>query len=147
MLSTLPCTGYVQQTDNMSSYTHTHSSTSIFCIPPLLGALLFDNTDSDARDHCANERTFLSYLRLSVYMSVVAIAIVVSFHLKNEPSELELKMAKPLGILFWCLAVCCLALGSGNYMKTVTKYSRRQAIVQTGWKTQSVCCGFSCNFG
>jgi hypothetical protein len=63
-------------------------------------------------------------------MSVVAIAIVVSFHLKHAPSELELKMA-----------VCCLALGSGNYMKTVTKYSRRQAIVQTGWKTQSVCFG------
>ncbi|EPE24375.1 hypothetical protein GLAREA_08227 [Glarea lozoyensis ATCC 20868] len=123
---------------DVTAYGHRTPNSSIFCLPPLLGALLFDNTDSDARDHCANERTFLSYLRLSVYMSVVAVAIVVSFHLKHEPSELELKMARPLGIMFWSLAVCCLALGSGNYIKTVTKYSRRAAIVQTGWKTQSV---------
>ncbi|KAH6723147.1 hypothetical protein DL95DRAFT_456784 [Leptodontidium sp. 2 PMI_412] len=115
-----------------------HNSTSIFCVPPFFGPLLFDNTDSDARDHCANERTFLSYLRLSIYMAVVSIAIVVSFHLKSQPSRLELRMAKPLGIIFWLLSLSCLALGFGNYIKTVNKYSRRAAIVQTGWKTQSV---------
>ncbi|KAN0096148.1 protein of unknown function (DUF202) domain containing protein [Hyaloscypha variabilis] len=115
-----------------------HYESSIFCIPPLLGPLLFDNTDSDARDHCANERTFLSYLRLSIYMAVVSIAIVVSFHLKSQPTAFELRMAKPLGIVFWFLSLCCLALGFGNYIKTVEKYSRRMAIVQTGWKTQSV---------
>lgn len=110
----------------------------MFCLPPFLGPLLFDNTDSDARDHCANERTFLSYLRLSIYMAVVSIAIVISFHLKSEPSRLELRMARPLGIIFWLLSLSCLALGFGNYIKTVNKYSRRAAIVQTGWKTQSV---------
>jgi len=115
-----------------------HHDSSIFCASPFFGPLLFDNTDSDSRDHCANERTFLSYLRLSIYMSVVAIAIVVSFHLKSEPSPLELRMARPLGIIFWLLSLCCLALGLGNYIKTVEKYSRRMAIVQTGWKTQSV---------
>lgn len=30
---------------------------SVFIQRPLLGPLLFDNTDSDARDHCANERS------------------------------------------------------------------------------------------
>jgi len=115
-----------------------HHGQSVFCVPPLLGPLLFDNTDSDARDHCANERTFLSYLRLSIYMTVVSVAIVISFHLKSEPSRLELRMAKPLGIIFWLLSLACLALGVGNYIKTVNKYSRRAAIVQTGWKTQSV---------
>jgi hypothetical protein len=75
-------------------------------------------------------------------MAVVSIAIVVSFHLKSEPSHLELRMARPLGIIFWLLSLSCLALGFGNYIKTVNKYSRRAAIVQTGWKTQSVCCAF-----
>ncbi|PBP17395.1 hypothetical protein BUE80_DR011827 [Diplocarpon rosae] len=117
---------------------HERNGGSIFCVAPFLGPLLFDNTDSDARDHCANERTFLSYLRLSVYMAIVSIAIVVSFHLKLQPSALELRMAKPLGIIFWLLSLSCLALGFGNYIKTVNKYSRRAAIVQTGWKTQSV---------
>jgi hypothetical protein len=81
---------------------------------------------------------FLSYLRLSIYMAVVSIAIVISFHLKSEPTNLELRMARPLGIIFWLLSLCCLALGFGNYIKTVSKYSLRAAIVQTGWKTQTV---------
>jgi uncharacterized membrane protein YidH (DUF202 family) len=106
---------------------------------PFLGPLLFDNSDSDARDHCANERTFLSYLRLSIYMTIVSIAIVISFHLKSQPSALELRMAQPLGIVFFLLSLACLGLGFGNYIKTVNKYSRRMAIVQTGWKTQTVC--------
>lgn len=71
-------------------------------------------------------------------MCVVSVAIVVSFHLKSEPSQLELRMAKPLGVLFWLLSLACLCLGVGNYAKTMDKYSRRMAIVQTGWKTQLV---------
>lgn len=71
-------------------------------------------------------------------MAVVSVAIVVSFHIKSTPTEFELKMARPLGIIFWVLSLACLALGFGNYMKTVNKYGRRVAIVQTGWKTQSV---------
>lgn len=72
-------------------------------------------------------------------MSIVSIAIIISFHLENRPAELELRMALPLGIAFWALGVACLAVGFGNYIKTVTKYSRRMALVQTGWKTQVVC--------
>ncbi|KAM0323474.1 hypothetical protein ACHAQA_008753 [Verticillium albo-atrum] len=112
---------------------HRHSS---FWTWPLFAPLLFQNETSDARDHCANERTFLSYLRLSVYMAIVSVAIVLSFHLKTQPSEFELRMAKPLGATFWALSVCCLFLGLGNYISTVNKYSRKAAIVQTGWKTQ-----------
>ncbi|KAL2023400.1 hypothetical protein VTK56DRAFT_2757 [Thermocarpiscus australiensis] len=109
-----------------------------FCLPPLLGPLLFDNEQSDCRDHCANERTFLSYLRLSIYMSIVAVAIVLSFHLRKTASDMELRMAKPLGAIFWVLSVSCLGAGIANYTITVNKYSRRAAIVQSGWKTQVV---------
>ncbi|ATZ55745.1 hypothetical protein BCIN_12g03120 [Botrytis cinerea B05.10] len=71
-------------------------------------------------------------------MTIVSLAIVLSFHLKSTPTQLELRMAQPLGIIFWVLSLLCLALGFGNYMKTVNKYSRRVAIVQSGWKTQGV---------
>lgn len=112
---------------------------------------------------------FLSYLRLSIYMSIVAVAIVVSFHLRKTASEIELRMAKPLGAVFWALSVSCLGVGIANYTskclslisvcvhgwvcgrevhsltaivwrfaETVNKYSRRAAIVQSGWKTQTV---------
>ncbi|KAL8407885.1 hypothetical protein RB594_006620 [Gaeumannomyces avenae] len=105
---------------------------------PFLGPLLFENQTSDCRDHCANERTFLSYLRLAMFMALVSSAIVMSFHLKNEPSAIELRMAKPLGLVFWALSLACLALGLANYIRTVNKYGRRAALVQTGWKTQGI---------
>lgn len=131
---------------------------------PLFGPLLFDNNDSDARDHCANERSmtslffgkktvrnlgvwlcanmtypaFLSWLRLSIYMAIVSVAIVISFHLKNQPTAIERRIAFPLGLIFWLLALVCLASGLANYIRTVARYSRRQALVQSGWKTEIV---------
>ncbi|KAL7274091.1 hypothetical protein RUND412_003012 [Rhizina undulata] len=85
---------------------------------PFISSLIFVNEASDARDHCANERTFLSWLRLSVYMTVVSVAIVLSFHLKSEPTSAERRMAYPLGIVFWFLSLLCLFAGLANYLRT-----------------------------
>ncbi|CCE28691.1 uncharacterized protein CPUR_02379 [Claviceps purpurea 20.1] len=112
--------------------------TGSFFTAPLLGPLLFENETSDARDHCANERTFLSHLRLSVFMAVLSVAITLSFHLRHQPTDLERRMAKPLGAVFWVLSLLMLALGLANYIQTVNKYGRRAAIVQTGWRTQLI---------
>jgi len=81
---------------------------------------------------------FLSWLRLATYMAIVAVAILISFHLKHSPTELERKVALPFGLIFWLLAIACLGSGLNNYIKTVTRYSRRQALVQSGWGTQLV---------
>ncbi|KAM3508615.1 hypothetical protein MY10362_001074 [Beauveria mimosiformis] len=151
-----------------------YAGTSTFFRWPILGALLFDNESSDARDHCANERTFLSYLRLSVLMAIVSVAMTLSFHLKHQPTKLERQVAKPLGAIFWVLAVLTLTVGIANYIRnvrpvpcntfarlppreadqpwrqigTVNLYSKRAAIVQSGWRTQTVL-GFlsACIFG
>jgi hypothetical protein len=72
-------------------------------------------------------------------MAVVAVAILVSFHLKHQPTAIELKVAGPLGLIFWILALACLGSGLHNYVKTVNHYSTRQAIVQSGLGTQLVC--------
>ncbi|KAK4214827.1 hypothetical protein QBC37DRAFT_420292 [Rhypophila decipiens] len=109
-----------------------------FCLSPMFGPLLFDNETSDCRDHCANERTFLSYLRLSIYMAIVSVAIVLSFHLRRTATEKELRMATPLGVIFLALSVSCLGVGLANYIETINKYGRKTAIVQSGWKTQVV---------
>ncbi|KAL4886662.1 hypothetical protein BJY04DRAFT_76204 [Aspergillus karnatakaensis] len=115
---------------------HLEDSAHIFLARPYLGALLFENSASDARDHCANERTFLSWLRLSMYLGVVSIALLMSFHFGSQPSSLERKMSLPMGIVFWVLALVSLGNGLANYIKTVKKYSRKVALVQSGWKTQ-----------
>lgn len=59
---------------------------------------------------------FLSYLRLAVYMAVLSVAMTLSFHLKHQPTDLERRMAKPLGVVFWVLAVVTLFMGVGNYI-------------------------------
>ena len=71
-------------------------------------------------------------------MSVVSVAIIVSFHLKSQPTSIEKRLAFPVGLIFWLLSVACLVNGFMNYVKTVRRYSRRQALVQSGWKTQVV---------
>lgn len=48
-------------------------------------------------------------------MAVVSVAIVLSFHLRHKASDIELRMAKPLGTVFWVLSVACLCLGIANY--------------------------------
>jgi len=71
-------------------------------------------------------------------MAIVAVAIVISFHLKHEPTPIELRLALPFGLIFWLLSLACLASGLANYITTVSRYSKRAALVQSGWKTQVV---------
>ncbi|KAM0797140.1 hypothetical protein BDR22DRAFT_492994 [Usnea florida] len=136
---TMPSVAQVLAPLNTQAIVIDHSPTSpLFLSRPIFAPLLFPNESSDARDHCANERTFLSWLRLSIYMAVVSVAIVISFHLKSQPTSIEKRIALPVGLIFWLLSIACLASGLANYVSTVTKYSRRQALVQSGWKTQVV---------
>ena len=72
-------------------------------------------------------------------MAVVSVAIVISFHLKSQPTSVEKRIALPVGLVFWLLSLACLISGFSNYVKTVRKYARRKALVQSGWKTQVVC--------
>lgn len=71
-------------------------------------------------------------------MAIVSVAILISFHLKAEASALEKRIALPFGLVFWLLSMACLAAGLNNYIKTVSRYSRRQALVQSGTGTQVV---------
>jgi hypothetical protein len=48
-------------------------------------------------------------------MAIVSVAIVLSFHLRKTASDLELRMAVPLGSIFWALSVSCLGVGIANY--------------------------------
>lgn len=60
---------------------------------------------------------FLSYLRLSVLMAIVSMAMTLSFHLKEKPTTLEKHIAKPLGAIFWLLALLTLSVGISNYIR------------------------------
>jgi hypothetical protein len=53
-------------------------------------------------------------------MAIVSVAIVLSFHLKSKATDVELRMAKPLGAIFWVLSVACLLVGCANYIREFT---------------------------
>jgi hypothetical protein len=92
----------------------------------------------DTKAPLTHLEAFLSWLRLATYMAVTSVAIVTSFHLKSKPTTLELRLALPFGIIFWLLSLACLLAGLANYIWTVVRYSRRTALVQSGWKTELV---------
>lgn len=88
---------------------------------------IVENNGSDARDHCAIERNFLSYLRLSIYMSLVSLSVAMTFRLNASYSSsggvavrerLEQKLALPLGLMFSIVAALCLGCGLHNYVST-----------------------------
>ena len=55
---------------------------------------------------------FLSWLKLSVYMAIVSVAIILSFHLKSEPTPLGKSRAN------WYVTYCCAKLSQ----KSVSHY-------------------------
>lgn len=52
-------------------------------------------------------------------MAIVSVAIVLSFHLRKTATKTELRMAKPLGAIFWVLSVACLGVGIANYISRI----------------------------
>lgn len=58
-------------------------------------------------------------------MAIVSVAITLSFHLKTEATPLELRMAKPLGTIFWALSVMTLFAGTGNYISECGNEARK----------------------
>jgi hypothetical protein len=53
-------------------------------------------------------------------MAIVSVAITVSFHIKGTPSDLERRVAKPLGGIFWALSVVTLVLGVSSYISKLS---------------------------
>ncbi|KAL9049783.1 MAG: hypothetical protein Q9162_007030 [Coniocarpon cinnabarinum] len=112
---------------------------------PLHGPLLLPNASSEIRDLCASERTFLSNLRLGTYLALVAGAIVVQFHFAdyNEsgdyiPRPLDRRVALGLSAVFAVYSLIWLSVAVTNYVRTVEGYARKRALVQSGWKTNSL---------
>lgn len=71
-----------------------------------------------------------------MYLGIVSVALIISFNFKAQPTEIERRMSLPMGIVFWVLSLVSLVNGLANYVGTVKKYSRKAALVQSGWKTQ-----------
>ncbi|CAG8644390.1 9211_t:CDS:2 [Paraglomus brasilianum] len=78
--------------------------------------LYLENKASVARDHLANERTFLAWLRTSLSFISIGIAIVQLFRLSSSDGRSgSVKTGTPLGITFVVVGIVFLCFGVARY--------------------------------
>ncbi|KAK3809471.1 MAG: hypothetical protein J3Q66DRAFT_288203 [Benniella sp.] len=83
-------------------------------------SLILENKGSIARDHLANERTFLAWLRSSLSLITVGVAITQLFRLQTNSSgggkvDKVTELGRPIGGSFVALGILFLWLGTSRY--------------------------------
>ncbi|KAI9018589.1 hypothetical protein CLU79DRAFT_679993, partial [Phycomyces nitens] len=78
-------------------------------------SVLLENTASVARDHLANERTFLAWLRTSLSMITVGVAITQLYHLQPTDNQLKPNPGRALGATFVVFSILFLYFGNARY--------------------------------
>ncbi|CAG8473008.1 9830_t:CDS:2 [Dentiscutata erythropus] len=76
-------------------------------------SLVLENKASVARDHLANERTFLAWLRMS--LSFISIGIAITQSILKLDSNKDDEASKRLGIAFIGFGIIFLGLGLFRY--------------------------------
>ncbi|SAM09403.1 hypothetical protein [Absidia glauca] len=75
-------------------------------------SILLENTSSVARDHLANERTFLAWLRTSLALITVGVAITQLYQLNPARTD---TIGRALGATFVGLSIVFLYIGNARY--------------------------------
>ncbi|ORY94172.1 hypothetical protein BCR43DRAFT_461651, partial [Syncephalastrum racemosum] len=80
-------------------------------------SLLLENTASVARDHLANERTFLAWLRTSLTLVTVGVAITQLYHLAPGDTRgiNHQRLGRVVGALFVSFSMLFLYFGNARY--------------------------------
>lgn len=89
-------------------------------------SLTLDNTQSVARDHLANERTFLAWLRTSLTFASAGVALTQLFRITDLSRDSFAHTASAvIGSLFVASGICMLIMG-------VVRYFHVQHVLQSG---------------
>ncbi|KAI7851815.1 hypothetical protein BDC45DRAFT_515110 [Circinella umbellata] len=80
-------------------------------------SLLLENKASVARDHLANERTYLAWLRTSLSLITVGVAITQMYHLSpGDTTGMDhRKMGRSIGAIFVTFSILFLYFGNARY--------------------------------
>ncbi|KAH7337049.1 hypothetical protein B0J17DRAFT_574079 [Rhizoctonia solani] len=86
--------------------------------------MVLENSGSVARDHLANERTWLAYVRTSLAIASTGVALVQLFTIAaQQPTGTVLigaklqRFARPLGAVIVVIGMAVLALGVNRYFR------------------------------
>ncbi|RKP12657.1 hypothetical protein BJ684DRAFT_2989, partial [Piptocephalis cylindrospora] len=80
-------------------------------------AIVLENKGSVARDHLANERTYLSWLRTSLSLITLGVTVAQVFRL-TTPTQVSNDRAKALSITYTSLGVLVLIFGVWRYFSS-----------------------------
>ncbi|KAJ7159231.1 hypothetical protein C8R43DRAFT_948165 [Mycena crocata] len=95
-------------------------------------ALLLENTGSVVRDHLANERTFLAYVRTSLTIASAGVALAQLLSLSGRMKSPVLVPLKPLDVYARPLAVSAIVLALYVLFVGVSRFFAIQAALTRG---------------
>ncbi|KAF7195206.1 hypothetical protein HII31_03412 [Pseudocercospora fuligena] len=91
----------------------------------------------DCRDHLANERTFLGYLRTSVPLSMLGTITAQLYRLQHSPTPNPVfgyfVLSKPISGILQCLALAMVLLGAIRYFRQQAAMARGM-VHAGGWE-------------
>ncbi|KAI7487998.1 hypothetical protein KC351_g2251 [Hortaea werneckii] len=100
----------------------------------------------DCRDHLANERTYLGYLRTSLALSMIGVIISQLYRLQHSPSPDLVYgyyvLSKPIASIFHASALGVILVGAVRFFRQQSAMSIGK--VHTGGWEVLVVCGWVC---
>ncbi|KAI6789421.1 hypothetical protein KC360_g1878 [Hortaea werneckii] len=99
---------------------------------------------ADCRDHLANERTYLGYLRTSLALSMVGVIISQLYRLQHPPSPNSVYgyyvLGKPIASIFHASALGVILVGAVRFFRQQSAMSIGK-VHAGGWEVVVVCGG------
>ncbi|GAA6000507.1 hypothetical protein JCM10207_008043 [Rhodosporidiobolus poonsookiae] len=106
----------------------------------LCRSALVPNEGSTARDYCARERNFLSWIKLSSTLAVISASLLIRFQFGTRIGmpDWEVAAETPLGILFFIATLAAIIVSATTFHSTDTGYAQRKAFVYAGQAAELV---------
>ncbi|GAA5881643.1 hypothetical protein JCM1840_004229 [Sporobolomyces johnsonii] len=101
-------------------------------------SVLIPNEGSTAR-----ERTFLSWIKLTVILLAISSALLIRFQFGQgiQLPQYELDAQVPLGVLFFACAVASLAVGTSGFYSLSAAFFRRKGFAYAGKVADAIVLG------
>ncbi|KAI7355820.1 hypothetical protein KC354_g10663 [Hortaea werneckii] len=97
---------------------------------------------ADCRDHLANERTYLGYLRTSLALSMVGVVISQLYRLQHSPSPNPVYgyyvLGKPIACIFHASALGVILVGAVRFFRQQSAMSIGK-VHAGGWEVLVIC--------
>ncbi|KAF8311555.1 hypothetical protein DL93DRAFT_1387937 [Clavulina sp. PMI_390] len=87
------------------------------------------NVGSTARDACAIERNFLSYLRLGILLSLLSSSLLLNARISNTTSTEPVQAQLPLGTLFFVASLLATFSGWWAYRLALKEFLKQKAFL------------------